>query len=222
LPLLDAEGLDALTMRRVAEELGTGPASLYAHVAHKEDLVAALLDRIIGELELPGEPDSKRWQEQVKEFARRSRAIYGRHADIVRASIGSIPSGDNALHMIEWLLSVLLAGGVSPQVAAWGVDILGLYITATAYEESLEELQHAGGEVHWSRHDRDPTTLAAFQEEVRDWFETLPADRYPTLVSMAGPLTTGDDDERFEFGLEVLVRGIASTVSEPRRKRRSR
>src|SRR5215475_15592084 len=58
--LLDADGLDGVSMRRVAEVLGTGPASLYAHVANKDELLDLLLDRVVAEIEVP-DPDPQRW-----------------------------------------------------------------------------------------------------------------------------------------------------------------
>src|SRR5437588_12847444 len=79
--IVDREGLDALTMRTVAHSLGTGAASLYAHVASKEELLELVIERVIGELRMPGEPDPARWQEQLKEYAREVRAVFSRHRD---------------------------------------------------------------------------------------------------------------------------------------------
>ena len=70
LAIVDAEGLDAMTMRRVAQELGTGAASLYAHVAGKEELLELVVERVIGEVEIPDEPDPEHWQEQLKDGLR--------------------------------------------------------------------------------------------------------------------------------------------------------
>ncbi|MFC6929926.1 TetR/AcrR family transcriptional regulator [Actinomadura yumaensis] len=83
--VLDAEGLDGVTMRRVAQELDTGPASLYAHVSGKDELNELMLDRVAAEVRLP-EPDPERWQEQVKEVAREVRRVWQAHADIARVS----------------------------------------------------------------------------------------------------------------------------------------
>src|SRR5215475_10267794 len=73
--LLDADGLDGVSMRRVADELGTGPASLYAHVANKEELLDLVLDRVLAEVELP-EPDPARWQEQLREIGRQTYRVF--------------------------------------------------------------------------------------------------------------------------------------------------
>jgi AcrR family transcriptional regulator len=202
LGILDAEGLDAVTMRRVAQALGTGPASLYAHVADKDEMVAVLLDRIFAEIELPNSTDPDNWQEQLKDICRSGRAVFARHRDVARASLGNVPTGENALPVMEAFVATLLAGGVSPSVAGIAVDILALYITATAYEESLE-----------SSHIVAAKDEENFHLGLRGFMQSLPAARFPTLVAMAEPLTAGDHQERFEFGLDLLVRGIASTVT---------
>jgi AcrR family transcriptional regulator len=207
LKVLDAEGLDAVTMRRVADALGTGPASLYAHVADKDEMVAAVLDRVITEVQIPDPIDPDRWQEQLKEIARSSLMTFRRHGDIARASLGNIPTGEGALPLMNAMVGTLLAGGVSPQVASISVDILALFFTATAYEESLET------------YSREGPGSDEFHAELKRFLGSLPVDRFPHLVALADPLTSGDRDHRFEFGLDLLVRGIASTVEPPRTNR---
>jgi AcrR family transcriptional regulator len=198
--VLDAEGLDAVTMRRVGQELDTGGASLYAHVANKEELLELVVDRVIGELELPGAPDGERWQAQVKQVVRSMRAVLGGHRDVARACLARIPLGPNALRGSESLIGVMRAGGLPDQVIAYACDLLPLFATATAYEESLFVNIGVG-------HDE----VVEYIGEVRDYFAALPVDSFANVVSLASALTAGaGGDERFEFGLEVLVRGLAS------------
>src|ERR671931_2103331 len=83
LRVLDAEGLDGLSMRRLAEELDTGASSLYWHVGSKDGLLDLVFDKVIGEQKVP-DPDPERWQEQLKEIGRTMRATILRHRDIVR------------------------------------------------------------------------------------------------------------------------------------------
>jgi AcrR family transcriptional regulator len=202
LAVLDAEGLDAVTMRRVATQLSTGPASLYAHVADKEEMVAALLDRVIGEVELPATIDPANWQEQLKQVSRSARATFVRHRDIARATLGTVPTGENALTVSNLVVGILLGAGASEQVASFSIDLLSLYFSTVAYEESLEALDEQAGA------DSDQYHL-----QLRQFFGALPVDRFPHLVALAVPMTTGGGDERFEFGLDLLVRGIASTIT---------
>src|SRR6516164_8677430 len=103
--LLDREGLAALSMRRLADELGTGAASLYWHVGSKDGLLDLVLDEAIGEGKVP-DPDPGKWQDQIKQVARDQRAASLRHPWVVRVSIGRIPMGPNALRYSERILAI--------------------------------------------------------------------------------------------------------------------
>jgi len=187
-------GVDALNMRAVADRLGTGPASLYAHFAGKDELLAAMIDRIAGELPL-AEVGKAPWQEQLKDAIRAIRAGLGAHHDLARASLGSIPTGPNALRWVDALLGVLRDAGLPDRVIAYAVDILPLYATATAYEESL-----------YRAHEQPDEDYIG---ELRRYYQALPPERFPNLVALAVPLTTTETEyDRFEFGLDALVRGI--------------
>jgi AcrR family transcriptional regulator len=78
LRVLAHEGADGLSMRRVAEELGTGPASLYWHVANKDELINLLVDRVASEIELPP-PDPAHWQQQLKDWVLQARQVFQRY-----------------------------------------------------------------------------------------------------------------------------------------------
>jgi AcrR family transcriptional regulator len=198
LDIVDREGLDALTMRTVAHSLGTGAASLYAHVSSKEALLELVIERVIGEVQFPGEPDPARWQEQLKEYARGMRAVFSRHRDVARASFARIPLGENALRGSEWEIAVMRAGGLPDRVIGFACDLLPLYVMAFCYEESLFGTETT------------PEEIAQFVTELRTYFGSLPPDRFPNVVALAGALTGGGPDVRFEFGLEVLLRGLSA------------
>src|ERR1051326_7319273 len=105
LRLLDADGLEGVSMRRVAEELGTGPASLYAHVANKEELLDLLHERVVSEVEVPP-PDPARWQEQLREVGLRVHEIYSPHRDIAAVSLATVPTGENTLRIAEGMFAI--------------------------------------------------------------------------------------------------------------------
>ncbi len=200
LGLLDREGLDALSMRRVAQELQTGAASLYQHVANKDELTMLVFDRVSGEIPPPPAPDPARWQEQVRETMTNVWRGMIAHRGIAAVAIGAIPSGPNALAFTEGLLGMLQAGGLSPQQCAWAVDNLFKYVTADAYEQSL--FPSAGVE-------------EAHYHDVEQYFRSLPADRFPTMTSMLDELFSGDGEERFAFGLDMMIAGLGAMVSRP-------
>jgi AcrR family transcriptional regulator len=201
LALIAKEGYDAVTMRRIARELDTGPSSLYAHVANKQQLDQMLIDRIVEDVDLP-EPDPERWQEQVKEAGRTFHARLRAHPGVARAAIGNIPLGPNAIRASERLLGYLRAGGLPDRIVAYAADLLPLYINAVAFEQGVRE--SGMGDEGW---DGD------FLTQMRDYFASLPPDQFPNFVALAGVLVEGDDTERFEFGLDVLVSGFAAVAA---------
>lgn len=194
LVLLERDGLGGLSMRRLAQELGAGAASLYWHVSDKEELLGLLLDRIVGETELP-EPDPEHWQDSVKELARAVRRHLLARRDAAALSLGRVPAGPNSLPTLERNLAVLAASALPPHVIAYAADMFALYIGAFAFEESM----HTG-----------------VPDELGDYFASLPPEDFPTLSRLARDLTTGGADERFEFALELLVRGLEAMGSAER------
>lgn len=197
LALVDAEGLDALSMRRVAERLDVQASALYGHVSGKQELIQLMLDKVALEMELP-EPDPEHWEEQVKEFARSARRALGAHRDLAGASLANIPTGPNMLVLIDKLLGLLAASGLPRQSVAYAADLLPQFVTAAVYEESL----------FMRRLEQEPE----YFEQVDAYFRAAPADRFPVLAELVDELTSpeGGPDARFEFGLEVLVRGLAA------------
>ncbi len=207
LEVLVKDGLDAVSMRRVASELGTGPASLYAHVGDKQELLEWMLDAVIGTVEIP-EPDPARWQEQLKEAGRSIRAAWTAHNDIALVSLGNVPTTPNALECSERLLAIMAAGGVPKQLAGWFVDRFAQYIDADAYEGAILNVRFAG----------DREAGHAWFLEIRQFFRDLPPARFPHLTGMVEELTSGGDDQRFEFGMSLLVDGLADQVRRANEK----
>jgi AcrR family transcriptional regulator len=200
--ILDREGLDAVTIRRLGEELGSGSATLYWHITGKDELFELVYDRIMGEVELP-EPDPSRWQEQLKELGREAFRVMRAHNDAVRLSIGRVPVGPNMLRIIEWSLGLMRAGGVPDHVAAYFGDLFGRYLDASVLEETMSALPG------------DPaSSVEARIGMLHDYFAGLPADQFPNIIAMSGAMVRGDADERFELGLEILMRGLEAYVED--------
>jgi len=200
LRVLDAGGLDSVSMRRVADELNTGPASLYVHVSSKEELLELVLDHVLGAVTMP-EPDPENWRDQVKDVALRFRAVLASHHDLGRASLAAIPTGPNALLISEGLLAIMRSGGVSEQACAWVLDVLQLYISADVYETALY--------LSRAEHGEDPSAMA--QQYLGEVISALPQDRFPTLTALMPHMVAGNREARFEFGLDIFVQGLAAT-----------
>jgi AcrR family transcriptional regulator len=199
--VLDREGMDGLSMRKVADELGTGAGSLYGHVRNKEALLQLLFERVIEELELP-EPDPSRWQEQLKHMARETHRVVNRHRDSARLSLGRIPAGPTLVMVSEWYFELLRPVGIPDPVIAYLGDLVGLYVGAYAFEESLGLASPTGENL-------SPEEIGAM---LRDYVVSLPVDRFPHTRGAVDLLLGGGGEERFEYGLDIIVRGLETYV----------
>lgn len=201
LKLLDRDGLAAFSMRRVAEELDTGAASLYWHVGSKDGLLDLVLEEVIGEQvdDIP-QPDSDSWQEQVKDVARTMRQTILRHRDIVEISIGRIPMGPNALRLSERVLGILRAGGVPDALAVQSYLLLISAVNGFTMDE-------AGFSEEKPLPSAPPPDQAPSM--VRGYLESLPPDQFPNLTEVADGFAMGDQDERFELLIDLFVEGLA-------------
>jgi len=195
LGIVEREGYAALTMRRVASALGTGPASLYAHVVNKEDLDDLLIGRLSGDIGLP-EPDPRVWREQIISVCASIRDQYLRYPGISLAALAVVPTNTETLRVNEGMLSIVLAGGLDPQAAAWAVDALSLYVNAFCLETSLKDRQvgHEG----W----------AVSRDELLGRFAALP-DTFPHTKRYAAELTAGTGHDRFDFTIGLMTDGLA-------------
>lgn len=194
--VLDESGVAGLSMRRVAERLGTGAASLYAHVSAKDELLELVFDELLGQVRLP-EPDPARWREQLYEMALDLRNILASHRDAALAGLGRIPTSAKSLAAAEATVAVMRAGGLSDRVAALGLDQLILHVSAAAFERGLFE--HS---------DMSPEEIDRYFEDIEEFYDALPPDRFPVLTSLGPDMTRPDSDERFRFGIETMIAGF--------------
>jgi AcrR family transcriptional regulator len=205
LAILREEGLEAVSMRRIAQALDTGPASLYVYVANRDELHELLFDAAIAGIET--EPvDPARWRDQLKALGHRMiKMMVEDYPGIAFLAMTHIPIGDNALRVTESMLALLKAGGASDQAAAYAADLLSMYVTAIAYEQSIYAVRY-----------RDPEHELHEVEKLAQRFATLDAARFPTMAALAPAMTRGDGDERFELGMDVLINGLLATPTEGR------
>ncbi|GGQ45587.1 TetR family transcriptional regulator [Streptomyces asoensis] len=192
LAVLDRDGLDALTMRRVAKELDTGPASLYVYVANRDDLMAAMLDEALARVPLVTEGT---WRERLRALVAASVEAMSRHEGLAAVALGAIPTGANALLVLDRMLALLKEGGLDDVTAAWAVDLLQLHTAAAAAERSARITR--GG-------DEGGAVAAADRH-----YAALPADRYPAITALRAALFSPGD--RDTWGLDVLLNGLLRT-----------
>lgn len=206
----DAEGKDAVSMRRIARELDVGTMSLYWYVASVEELHRLMLERVQAEAEAP-EPSGD-WRADLRGYARTMRAALLRHPwAIDYISIGP-PSGPNDARNADRLMGALEGLGLDIIAITRVLLTFGTYVTGAV----LREIQ----EIRWQRAAAEATAgmTAGDIEEFIDQYKCRirESGRYPRLARFldAGvdPDSPQTRDERFEFGLDCMLDGIAARV----------
>lgn len=198
LELVDEQGADALSMRSLAQRLGSGTATLYRHFASRSELVALMVDRMIGEIDMRSIA-SLPWQQACMSFAQSMFDALGRHGKVASLLIGHVPVGPNALAQRELALSVLLDSGFAPAAAAHAYATVSRYVLGFA-------IQVSGSAAAIGQQDA----------EVSAAFHHLDPSRYPATVAVADELPVPLEDE-FTFGLRLIVAGLERLHASRRR-----
>lgn len=200
--IADAEGLDALSMRRVAQQIGAGTMSLYRYVPRKSDLLELMTDAVIGE-NPPGTPSGD-WRADLTALARGQRSTALRHPWLIELD-SRMGMGPNALRLIEYAFTA--------------VDVLGLDIDAMM--EIIGQVSaFVTGHVHEELTDEKSRRRAGLDRE--QWFrrqapylrQLIDSGGHPMLkrIIVDAELPHMDPDTRFERGLSRLLDGIAASL----------
>lgn len=199
LAILRDEGLSKVTMRRIAAALDTGAASLYVYVRDTEDLHAQILDAFLSAVSV-APPASGTWRERLKGLLTSYMRVLFEYPEIARMTMLTHPSGPHYLKLVDAILALLREGGVPDRDAAWAVDLLLQFATATATEQGA---RHASGRA---------------AEELSDLATAIAnadAASYPQIARLGDELLSGPGATRFAWGLDVLIAGILATRRPP-------
>ncbi|WP_033819949.1 TetR/AcrR family transcriptional regulator [Kitasatospora sp. MBT63] len=201
--LTRAEGLQKVTMRRLAQELDTGPASLYVYVRNTAELHAAILDELVGTVDLGAAEGAGDWRERLVRVLVSYTTVLFEQPGLAKSALVARPSGVHHLDLMEVLLALLDEGGVPADRAAWALDLLLQHATATAAE-------HA---------DRDGAAEA--EADRRSWDALSAAllgasrTRHPHLAGLGADLLSGAPEDRLRWGFHVLINGALDTPRPP-------
>ena len=193
-------------MRRLAQLLDTGPASLYVYVRDTAELHAAVLDHMLARVDLtpvgspssPGSPED--WRDRLKAVLGSYVELLFAHPGLARSALVTRPSGPNTLALIDGLLALLTEGGVPGDQAAWGADLLLLFATATAAEQATRAAS-PGAEAE------EQAAAAAVR--------SASPDLYPHLAPLADELLSGPGPRRLSWGFSALIDGVLRTQLPP-------
>lgn len=191
LEIVDEAGADALSMRTLAQRLDSGTATLYRHFADRAELVAHVVDRVLGEVDLDAvELRSMSWQRVCARVAQAMFYALGHHPNRARLLTEQVPMGPNAMRMREYCVAALLDDGFSPKVAARSWATLGRYVVGFATQ--------APGQ----------TTTVLDDARQSSLFQGVDASQFPATARVAKSLPVSLDDE-FTFGLDLILTGLS-------------
>jgi AcrR family transcriptional regulator len=194
--LADREGIESLSMRKLAQALGVEAMSLYTHVRNKDDLLNGLADAVVGQI--PLSVDGRDWKASLRHMVLAARAVMVRHPWAPRAVEAQTAPGPGVLRYIDTLLGVLREGGFSVDQAHHALHILGsrgLGFSQDLFDDSGE-----------------------LEPEAADVLARQLGASHPYVVEMAlavthtGTLGRCDDDTEFEFVLDFLLDGLARLI----------
>jgi AcrR family transcriptional regulator len=207
----DAEGAEAVNMRRIARELGSGTMSLYWHVASKDELLDMMIDAIVGEAQAP-EPSGD-WRADLRAGACTTRDALHRHQWAVNFMSTRPPGGPKMLRNLERSLGALDGLGLDKATALTILMAVTTYVLGAV----LREQQEANGERYMAElfedvpEEEKQAMIRGFVQRIRT------SGHFPQMVAMldegVDPDAAETRDERFEFGLDCLLDGIAARLS---------
>ncbi|MFG2222731.1 TetR/AcrR family transcriptional regulator [Streptomyces sp. NPDC048644] len=194
--IMRADGLPRVTMRRLAQELDTGPASLYVYVRNTTELHAAILEELLGEVDLTPVTAAGPWRERLADVLTSYTRVLFAHPSLAHSALVAHPSGKNYLALVEGLLALLAEGGVPDRQAAWGIDALLQVATATAAEQSARD--------HAEHTQAEHRALAAAVEGAS-------ADTHPRIAALGADLMSGTPETRLAWIFQMLINGALHT-----------
>jgi AcrR family transcriptional regulator len=197
LTLLDEVGLEGLTMRRLATALKIQAPSLYWHFPNKQALLDGMADAIFGAVSLPRNLKGKTWDVRLKAVFRAIRRAFLAHRDGARVFAGTYVPTDNVLRVVEAMMALMQEAGASPKLSSDAAFSLVYYVLGFTMEEQGLDPRTGG-----------PLDLANRQAE----FANLAAMKYPSIHAALNRMFDNDLDDRFEAGLDLLIRGLKTRI----------
>lgn len=196
--LLDHAGPDAFTMRALAERLGVATMAVYSHFSAKEEIIEAVRERLLAEVELPSADGSGTGgdpREEIRELCRAVYRLLADHPSVLRLLATRQVHGDEGTIFADRALAVLLRAGLERTSAARAYTAL---------------MQFTVGAALWVAHGQRRAHQAPFPDDLRSRIAELPTDRYPHLVDLAAELETAAREgmAQYERGLDAILAGL--------------
>jgi TetR/AcrR family transcriptional regulator, tetracycline repressor protein len=191
LAVVERDGLDSLSMRRLADGLGVQAASLYWHVQSKDHLLDLMAGELLSMLELPAPAPSESWRDGLRDLSAAYYRFLLGHRDAGRIVAGRFVLVGHLARHLEAFTSLLRCGGLADTDVAYGLYAIVVFIQGFVRQQQGPPAGGAG------------TGLIS-----------LPRDEFPVTAALAEPLTRRDPESRFFFGLDLLIDGLARRAGD--------
>nr|WP_083466176.1 TetR/AcrR family transcriptional regulator [Kibdelosporangium sp. MJ126-NF4]CEL13931.1 Transcriptional regulator, TetR family [Kibdelosporangium sp. MJ126-NF4]CTQ88299.1 Transcriptional regulator, TetR family [Kibdelosporangium sp. MJ126-NF4] len=195
--IADTEGIGAVSMRRVAQQLGFTSMSLYRHVPGKAELLDLMRDAVMA---APRQPVPTDWREGMEAWARAALALYREHPWLLETSGSRTMPGPHAMAGFEWALALVASTGLPPAQIVAVVTLVGGFVESAARQVvDVITTERDSGVTHdefWGSRD--------------SLFEHM--DRYPTLTRIYEQGGYDEPLDPFEFGLQRVLDGVAALI----------
>ncbi len=196
---LTRDGLDSMSLRKVAAALDTGPASLYVYVKDLDELQALVFDRAFARVGVRGarqskQPKQRDWRERVKGLLKGYHQVLVASPGLAQLAFRRAAVGPNALRFVDALLGEFAGAGVDLRTAAWSVDVLLLYVTAQAAEQGQRG-------IHWELDIHNPEGAIARA------IHGVSAKEYPHLHAAREELMSGPG-QRMAWAIDSILSGV--------------
>lgn len=202
LALADASGPEALTIRRLAQDLGVTPMALYWHFRSKEELIAGITDRIWREIHIDVDPAAP-WPAQLRGLLESLIDVLRAHPSASQLLLEGEKQSEGARQATEVALEVLHQAGFDPGHAS---EIA----RATLYTGLMLVMSEPGYDPALTSEQRVDLQRRKLVE-----LASLPPDRYPRLVEAAGPMTACDAPElHYRFGVDLFIAGVEAMARQ--------
>jgi AcrR family transcriptional regulator len=208
--LADAEGREAVSIRRIARDLRVGPMSLYWHVSSTSELHQLMIDQVQAETEVPD--PSGDWRADLRGYALSARAALLHHPWAIDFLGAGPPSGPRDARNADRMFGLLDGLGLDLQTTVWALMTVSTYVLGAALREIQEIRWHQAAAE--AENGMTEEALDAVQQQLEQ--DVLGSGRYPHLARLLqrgfDPDAPGTRDQRFEFGLGCLLDGIAARL----------
>jgi AcrR family transcriptional regulator len=192
LAIIDRDGTDGLSLRRLAEALGVTPMSLYWHVRDKDELLEFVGHAVLADMDLPAPAGD--WRDQLRDLHRAMFQGFLRHPNTGDILIGRARYGPAGIALFERILAILLEAGFGPEAAFDAYQSLYLFILGSMATSS-----------------RSPEFREAQRQGV-EYLGSLPSDAFPSIRSVVPVIGRRSINEQFEVGLDIQIAGIDSRL----------